>query len=248
MTPPTLGLFGLRRARLYRRWLAAGVLVEGWDADSGYRTAAEAAGVRVRPSAAALAQGLPAPRVVWLDVAPGRTTELALQDVWPELARGELIVDGGDGDWRDARRREAALAAAGVHFADAFDDGEQLHIGGSDAALAALHPLLVLRGGWRHCGAAGAAHFVRMVHAGVALAAHAAQAEAEALLAAAPRILGAHVTLPRVPAAPRPSPALAHGVLHAAHAAGVAAPMLSLALALAAEPVRAATRDEDGPS
>lgn len=244
MTTLALGLVGLRHAERYRRWLDAGVAVHGYDGDPQRVAAAVRAGVEVRASAVAVAQGLPRPRVVWLDVLPGRTTELAIQDVWPELARGELIVDGGDGDWRDARRREASLAAAGVHFADvALVDGELL-VGGGDASMTALRPLLAAWGAWRHCGAAGAAHFVRMVHAGVAVATQAAREEAQALLAAHPELVHMPRAWPdRAPLAP--TALTARGVVHAAQAAGLPAPVLSLALALAAGRTRAQDGDED---
>lgn len=248
MSALTLGMIGLRRAGACRRWLAAGVTVHGWDADPRQAAAAAAVGVHVWPSAVGVVQRLPASRVVWLDIAPGRATEVAVQDVWPELARGEVIVDGGDGDWRDARRREAALASAGVRFADAADLDSEILVGGSGEAVTALHALLVARGAWRHCGGAGAAHFVRMVHAGVAVAAQAARAEAQALLAAHPELVRAQTTLPVASLAAPGLRTLAQGVVHAAHATGVAAPMLSLALALPSASSGAGAGEGDGGS
>ncbi|MFO1414371.1 MAG: NAD(P)-binding domain-containing protein [Burkholderiales bacterium] len=246
MASLAIGLVGLRRADAWQRWLAAGVTVHGCDADPAHAAAAARAGVHVWPSAVAVAQAVPAPRVVWVDVAPGRTTEVALQDVWPELARGEVIVDGGAGDWRDARRREASLAAAGVRFADAALRADGMHVGGNAAAIAAMHPMLDALGAWRHCGAAGAAHFLRMVDAGVALATEAARAEAGALVAAHPELVAAAAGYPGA-AASAPAAEHAHGVIHAALARGVPAPVLSLALALAPGGARQQPKEE-GPA
>jgi 6-phosphogluconate dehydrogenase len=264
MPPLALGLVGLRRPALYRRWLAAGVRVLGFDADRDRAATAEDAGVVLCASATAVAKALAAPRVVWIDVAPGRPTELALQDVWPELARGEVIVDGGDGHYRDAPRRAAALASAGLHFADCGAvDGVQavgaIAVGATREAVALLAPALdALHAGgdaaWLHCGLPGAGHYVRMVRAGRDVAMDAAEAEARALLHGrrdlaldADAVEAFWRRHERGPA--HASRALAHGTVNEALEQGVAAPVLSMALRPAADAGSAATADrEDEPS
>lgn len=247
MSPLAIGLVGLRNASSWKAWLAAGVAVHGCDPDPVHASAAAQSGVRVWPSAVAVAQAVPAPRVVWVDVAPGRATEIALQDVWPELAWGEVIVDGGEGDWRDARRREAALASAGVRFADAADRAATLHVGGRHEAIDSLRMLLDAHGAWRHCGAVGSAHFIGMVEAGVALATATARAEALALFAAHPELVHPPADCMSPAGGPASPPARVHGVVHAALARGVSTPVLSLALALAPDGVRA-PRNEGEPA
>ena len=120
----------------------------------------------------------------------GTATELALQDVWPELSAGDVIVDAGDAQYRDAPRRAAALASVGIHFADCgMRDGDSdaatVLLGGSAEAARIVGPLARIAAGkgvYAHCGPAGAGHFVRMVNDGVERAVLRAFAEGAALL------------------------------------------------------------------
>ena len=78
-------------------------------------------------------------------VPAGRVTELAVEEVWPELARGDVIVDGGNANYKDSQRRGAALATAGIRFVDCgvsggvwgLDNGYALMFGGDAEAAAA---------------------------------------------------------------------------------------------------------------
>lgn len=141
-------------------------------------------------SAVAVARSLSAPRIVWLCVPAGAATELAMQDVWPELAAGDVIVDVGDAHHHDAPRRAAALASVGIHFADCGmrdtgDDAATVLLGGSAEAARIVAPLARIaagKGTYAHCGSAGAGHYVRMVNDGVERAVLRAFAEGAALL------------------------------------------------------------------
>src|SRR4029077_1762041 len=97
----------------------AGVRVFGYDRDADVvRKLADERVLTPAPSLIELARVLPAPRVLWLMVPAGTATELAVQDLWPELARGDLIVDGGNANYKDSQRRGIALASAGLRFVD----------------------------------------------------------------------------------------------------------------------------------
>src|SRR5262249_40096447 len=96
-----------------------------------------------------------APRVAWLDLATGFATELAIQDMWPEFAPGDVIVDAGGGTAEDGRRRAASLASAHIHFVDCRITDAMLFVGGSAAAVRVIPPYLDLLGAWTHCGLAG---------------------------------------------------------------------------------------------
>jgi 6-phosphogluconate dehydrogenase len=179
-----------------RRLRRGGVEVIGFDADpaAGAALAAEAV-LESAASIVALARRLSAPRIVWLMVPAGHVTELAVQDLWPELARGDLIVDGGNANYKDSQRRGISLASAGLRFVDCgvsggvwgLDNGYALMFGGDADAAAMIEPYVKILApapdaGWLHCGPCGAGHFVKMIHNGIEYAMMAAYAEGFALL------------------------------------------------------------------
>jgi 6-phosphogluconate dehydrogenase len=125
----------------------------------------------------------------------GGPTQSAIDALLDALAPGDLVIDGGNADHRDSRRRAEAFAARGVSFADCgvsggvwgLDNGYCLMFGADVAAaprVAALARLLAPAPdrGWLHCGAPGSGHFVKMIHNGIEYGAMQAYAEGFALL------------------------------------------------------------------
>ncbi|MEO8755453.1 MAG: NAD(P)-binding domain-containing protein [Casimicrobiaceae bacterium] len=170
-----IGFIGLSgdSERVARQAARAGVNVFGFDASGRAAALADEKVLVALPDAVALARALSAPRVVWMNVRPGKETELAIQDVWPELAAGDVIIDAAGARYKDAARREDALATAKIHFVDCMvappegddDDGLVLYFGGNSAAAQVFAPMaevLAPGGGWLHFGPAGSGHYLRM--------------------------------------------------------------------------------------
>jgi 6-phosphogluconate dehydrogenase len=118
------------------------------------------------------------PRVVWSMVPAGQPTEETIFGVAEHLEAGDIVVDGGNTNFRDDQRRAKALAEKGIEFIDAgtsggvwgYDVGYCLMVGGSDAAVERLAPVLTTLAppdGWLHCGPVGSGHFVKMIHNGI---------------------------------------------------------------------------------
>jgi 6-phosphogluconate dehydrogenase len=193
-----IGIVGLGRmgGNMARRLARGGVRVVGFDPDPQVRSALAAEGtIEAADSAIALVHALPAPRVVWLMVPAGQATELVVEDVWPEMSRGDLIVDGGNANYKDSQRRAASLSSAGLHFVDCgvsggvwgLEQGYALMFGGSAQAAQMLAPYARILApatdrGWLHCGPAGSGHFVKMIHNGIEYGMMQAMAEGFALL------------------------------------------------------------------
>ena len=154
-----IGLVGVRDARLARRLASAGVRVFACGAADLLGDAR----IVLLPNAVTVAQSLPAPRVVWLDLADGFATELAIQDVWPECAPGDVVVDAGAATPDDAKRRAASLASAQLHFVDCHvhSDG-LLSFGGTDDAMRLVAPYADLVGQWTHRGPCGSGYHARL--------------------------------------------------------------------------------------
>lgn len=121
---------------------------------------------------------LSAPRAVWVMVPSGATTEETVQAVAALLKPGDTIIDGGNTRFHDDVRRAAELKKSGLHYVDAGTSGGIwglkigycLMVGGDDAPVKRLEPVfktLAPEQGWAHVGAAGAGHYVKMVHNGI---------------------------------------------------------------------------------
>jgi 6-phosphogluconate dehydrogenase len=198
--PPAapLAMVGLGRmgANMARRLGQAGVAVHGVDADGGARSALQGApGVTVHETLEAALAALPAPRTVWLMLPAGGATQAVLDELLQQLGSGDLVIDGGNADHRDSRRRAEVFAGRGIGFADCgvsggvwgLENGYCLMFGADGAAaprVAALARVLAPAPdrGWVHCGAPGAGHFVKMIHNGIEYGAMQAYAEGFALL------------------------------------------------------------------
>jgi len=129
-------------------------------------------------SLADLAGKLAAPRAVWIMVPSGAPTEETVQAVGAFLQPGDMIIDGGNTRFHDDVRRASELKKKGVSYVDAGTSGGVwglkvgycLMIGGEEAAVKHLAPAfttLAPEQGWAHVGAAGAGHYVKMVHNGI---------------------------------------------------------------------------------
>jgi 6-phosphogluconate dehydrogenase len=121
---------------------------------------------------------LSAPRVVWLMVPAGDATEATMEEFAALLSAGDTIVDGGNSNFQDSKRRHALLAARGIRFVDAgisggiwgLQNGYGTMVGGDRDAVEPLEPIfraLAPEGGYVHCGPPGSGHYVKMVHNGI---------------------------------------------------------------------------------
>ena len=125
-----------------------------------------------------LAGRLEPPRAVWMMIPAGEITENTVQELLAVLEAGDVLVDGGNSNFHDSKRRSAAAAEVGVHFLDVgvsggiwgLEEGFCLMAGGAEEPIRHLEPAfqtLAPEDGWAHVGASGAGHFVKMVHNGI---------------------------------------------------------------------------------
>lgn len=129
-------------------------------------------------SLAGLAAKMTVPRVIWIMVPAGEPVDKVIGELRPHLAQGDVLIDGGNSNWRDSVRRAAALKAAGIRFLDCGTSGGLegarnglcLMVGGEEEAFALAEPFfraVAEDGGYAHVGSSGAGHFVKMVHNGI---------------------------------------------------------------------------------
>ena len=121
---------------------------------------------------------LSAPRVVWVMVPAGAPVESTIDALVPALAKGDVIIDGGNSNYKDSKRRAARLKEHGLEFIDAGTSGGIwgltvgycLMIGASAEAFARCEPIfrtLAPPDGYAHVGPPGAGHYVKMIHNGI---------------------------------------------------------------------------------
>ncbi len=170
-----LGKMGLNMARRLQR---AGHRVTGYNRKPEATAELEKEGGRGAKSLDALVSALPAPRAIWLMIPSGKPVDDTIEHLQGTLTKGDLIIDGGNSNYRDSQRRGAALREAGIAFADAgvsggvwgLENGYCIMIGGEKGVIDRLSPALdalAPPGFWQHVGPIGAGHFSKMVHNGI---------------------------------------------------------------------------------
>ncbi|HEY6476574.1 MAG TPA: decarboxylating 6-phosphogluconate dehydrogenase [Polyangia bacterium] len=202
-----IGMIGLGRmgANMVRRLLGGGhsCVVHDVSADATRALAKEGAVPGL--SLAEFVAALQPPRAIWLMV-PAGVVDATLGDLVPLLAKGDILIDGGNSFYRDDVDRAKRLAGQGLHYVDCgtsggvwgLERGYCLMIGGEPEVVRRLDPLFATLApgkgtiaatpgregrpgtaelGYLHCGPAGAGHFVKMVHNGIEYGLMAAYAE-----------------------------------------------------------------------
>jgi 6-phosphogluconate dehydrogenase len=175
-----LAMIGLGRmgGNMAHRLTDAGHRVVGWTR-SGSADLAAGFGITWADSLAdAVAKLEQRPRVVWLMIPAGAPTSSSIGELAGLLEKGDIVVDGGNSNFRDSQHHAAQLAEHGIEFIDCgtsggvwgYANGYCLMMGGSDAAVKELAPAfetLAPPDGWLHTGPVGSGHFTKMVHNGI---------------------------------------------------------------------------------
>ena len=175
-----IGLVGLGRMgkNMVLRLLAGGHRVVAHDKSPTPLAEVAAKGAVAANELADLVAELAPPRVVWLMLPAGAITEQVLGELAPLLARGDVLVDGGNSYYKDSRRRAEELAKRGLMLLDAgtsggiwgLEVGYCLMVGGDQAAFERVRPALATLAppdGYLYVGGPGAGHFIKMVHNGI---------------------------------------------------------------------------------
>ena len=192
-----LGMIGLGRmgANMVERLLRGGHQLVGYDRDPAVVQRVAGKGASGADSLAALAQQLKPPRAVWLMVPAGDPVDQTIEALIPHMSRGDVILDGGNSNYKDTVRRAAALKMQGLGFVDVgtsggiwgLAEGYSMMIGGDAQVVEHLKPIFETLApaadqGWGRVGPSGSGHFVKMVHNGIEYGLMQAYAEGFALM------------------------------------------------------------------
>jgi 6-phosphogluconate dehydrogenase len=172
---------GKMGGNMARRLCRGGIEVVGFDraADAVAQLAADE-GMLAATSVEHAVTQLSTPRVVWLMLPSGDSTEKQIRALLPILSRGDVIVDGGNSNYHDSQRRGAWLANLGIGFMDSgtsggvwgLTNGYCLMVGATAEVVKIMTPILQVLApakdrGWAHVGPVGAGHFTKMIHNGI---------------------------------------------------------------------------------
>jgi len=157
------------------------------------RAEAAALGAAPADSLADLVEQLTPPRVVWMMIPAGGAVDATLSTLQPILSAGDIIVDGGNSNYKASIRRAAAAASKNLRYIDAgtsggiwgLQVGYCLMVGGETDAVKVVEPAfldLAPKDGYMHVGPSGAGHFVKMIHNGIEYGMLQAYAEGFAIL------------------------------------------------------------------
>ncbi len=188
---------GKMGGNMVKRLLGGGHQVVAYDRDPAAVERLAKEGAVGASSLADLVSKLEAPRAVWVMVPAGGPTEGTIVELSKLLSPNDIVIDGGNSNFKDSQRRAKELAEKKIRFLDAgtsggvwgLEVGYCLMVGGDRSAYDHILPALTTlapKDGLDYFGEAGAGHYVKMVHNGIEYAMMQAYAEGFELLKECP--------------------------------------------------------------
>ncbi|HEX7730908.1 MAG TPA: decarboxylating 6-phosphogluconate dehydrogenase [Terracidiphilus sp.] len=177
-----LGLIGLGKmgGNMAERLRLGGHQVVGFDFNpEAVQRLTESGNVGVT-SLEELARTLDGRKAIWIMVPQGDPVDQTIAKLEPLLNPGDILIDGGNSNYKDTQRRQKEVTAKGFQYVDVgtsggvwgLKEGYSMMIGGDEEPVEFLRPIFETLApaadrGWGHVGPAGAGHFVKMVHNGI---------------------------------------------------------------------------------
>jgi 6-phosphogluconate dehydrogenase len=193
-----IAMIGLGKmgANMTERLIGAGHEVVAFDLSAEAKAAVGAKGAIVADDLDDVAKKLEPPRAAWVMLPAGKPTDSTIDALAERFEPGDVIVDGGNSNYKDATRTAERLTPKGIGFVDAgtsggvwgLAEGYCLMVGGTKESVAVVEPALrslAPEGGYAHVGPVGAGHFVKMVHNGIEYGLMQAYAEGFEIMGAA---------------------------------------------------------------
>src|SRR5215470_13778203 len=193
-----LGMVGLGKmgANMGRRLIRGGHEVVVTDLSTDAVKGMESEGAVGSSSLDDFVSKLGSPKIAWLMVPAGASTESTAQAIAKLFEPGDILIDGGNSYFKDDIRRSKMFAEKGIHYVDVgtsggvwgLDRGYCMMIGGPKEVVQKLDPIFktlapgrgdiartpgreklpgTAEDGYIYCGPSGAGHFVKMVHNGI---------------------------------------------------------------------------------
>jgi 6-phosphogluconate dehydrogenase len=190
-----IAIIGLGKmgGNMVKRLLGGGHQVVGFDRDAAAVQKLVTEGMTGATSLSDVVSKLAAPRAAWVMVPAGDPTDGTIRELSTLLSANDIVIDGGNSNFKDSIRHSKELAEKKIRFLDAgtsggvwgLEVGYCLMVGGDKSAYEHILPALTTlapKDGLGYFGSAGAGHYVKMVHNGIEYAMMQAYAEGFELL------------------------------------------------------------------
>jgi len=177
-----LGLIGLGKmgGSMAERLRLGGHQVVGFDFNAEAVAKLTATGNVGAATLDDLAKKLTGRKAIWIMVPQGKPVDETIAKLEPLLNPGDILIDGGNSNYKDTMRRYKEVTAKGLRFVDVgtsggvwgLKEGYSMMIGGDKEPVEYLRPIFetlapVADKGWGHVGPGGSGHFVKMIHNGI---------------------------------------------------------------------------------
>ena len=192
-----LGMIGLGKmgANMTERLVRGGHRVVGFDLDPDSVQGVVDIGAEGAESLEELVSSLTSPRHIWIMVPQGKPVDATIEALLPLLGEGDVLIDGGNSNFKDTIRRADACREAGGSLVDVgtsggvwgLAEGYSMMIGGDVDVVKNMRPIFETLApapdkGWGRTGDSGAGHYVKMIHNGIEYGLMQAYAEGFALM------------------------------------------------------------------
>ncbi|WP_280770469.1 phosphogluconate dehydrogenase (NAD(+)-dependent, decarboxylating) [Salipaludibacillus daqingensis] len=118
------------------------------------------------------------PRTIWLMVPAGEITESLVKSLYDLLDEDDVVIDGGNSNYKDSTRRGEFLKEKKIHFVDVGTSGgiegarqgACMMVGGPKEVVQRVESIFhdtTIENGYLHCGDVGSGHFLKMIHNGI---------------------------------------------------------------------------------
>lgn len=152
--------------------------VKGMDVSDEAMAKAKEQGIEVFTLVADLISSFNGRRLIWLMLPAGELTENVLSEIYPLLKADDIVVEGGNSNYKDSIRRAAKFAERDINYLDCGTSGgisgarqdACLMIGGDQEVFSSIEKVfadLAVENGYLYAGASGSGHFLKMVHNGI---------------------------------------------------------------------------------
>ena len=177
-----MGMVGLGRmgGNMVQRLMQSGHRLIAYDrSEEAIKAVENQGGIGARSLPELVGKFEQKPRVIWVMVPAGEATVETIRTLGELCEPGDIVIDGGNTNWKDALVDAAHLKSRGLHYLDAGTSGGIwglklgycLMCGAEPAIFEHCKPLLLSlapeEGGLVHTGPEGSGHFVKMVHNGI---------------------------------------------------------------------------------
>ncbi|HEY1766898.1 MAG TPA: decarboxylating 6-phosphogluconate dehydrogenase [Terracidiphilus sp.] len=177
-----LGMIGLGKmgANMAERLRLGGHQVVGFDFNAEAVAKMTQSGNVGVNSLEDLAKNLKGRKAIWIMVPQGKPVDETIEKLEKLLSPGDILLDGGNSNYKDSVRHHKEITAKGFQFVDVgtsggiwgLKEGYSMMIGGDKDPVEYLRPIFETLApaadkGWGHVGPAGSGHFVKMIHNGI---------------------------------------------------------------------------------